>query len=324
VTTEEAEVKNQVVQSAARWTKQALTISVLVGTLHCLALYAQTSKPIACSAAAYREFDFWLGEWDVFEEGGSTREARATVTRIQNDCGLREQYDGADGSSGESMSMYDPSTGEWQQTWLSNRGQVVFIQGTLQGQAMILSGTDHHAGSKRLVRGVWKPESAGVRETAETSADGGKTWTPWFDLSFRKHSALVSHDNNGSDEDRRAVSALDTQFQAAVKNNDVGGMGRILADDYILVLSSGKTQTKADLLNEAREGKTTYERQEDTNQTVRLWGDTAVVTAKLWAKGTDGEKPFDVTLWFSDTYVRSPAGWKYVFGQAACHQPPAR
>jgi hypothetical protein len=100
-------------------------------------------------------------------------------------------------------------------------------------------------------------------------------------------------------------------------------MGRILAEDYILVLSSGKTQTKADLLNEAREGKTTYERQEDTNQTVRLWGDTAVVTAKLWAKGTDGEKPFDVTLWFSDTYVKSPAGWKYVFGQAACHQPPA-
>jgi len=104
-------------------------------------------------------------------------------------------------------------------------------------------------------------------------------------------------------------------------------MERILADDYILVTSSGKTQTKTDLLNEAKERKTTYERQEDTNQTVRLWGDTAVVTAKLWAKGTakgtDGEKPFDVTLWFSDTYVRTPAGWKYVFGQASCHIPPA-
>jgi hypothetical protein len=209
--------------------------------------------------------------------------------------------------------MFDPSTAEWQQTWLSNSGQVVFIHGNLQGQAMILSGTDHRAGSQRLVRGVWKPESGGVRETAETSSDGGKTWTPWFDLSFRKRSPVASQDNNGSDEDRRAVSALDTQFQAAVKNNDAEGMGRILADDYILVLSSGKTQTKADLLNEAREGKTTYERQEDTNQTVRLWGDTAVVTAKS----------FDVKLWFSDTYVRSPAGWKYVFGQAACHLPPA-
>jgi ketosteroid isomerase-like protein len=64
-------------------------------------------------------------------------------------------------------------------------------------------------------------------------------------------------------------------------------------------------------------------RQEDTNQSVRLWGDTAVVTAKLLAKGTDGEKPFDVSLWFSDTYVKTPAGWKYVFGQAACHLPTA-
>jgi ketosteroid isomerase-like protein len=218
--------------------------------------------------------------------------------------------------------MYDPSTSEWQQTWLSSRGQIVFIHGTLQGEAMTLSGTDDSGGGHRLVRGVWKPESGGVRETAERSSDDGKTWTPWFDLSFRKRSPLAGRDS-GSDEDRRAVSALDTQFQAAVKNNDVEGMSRILADDYILVLSSGKTQTKTDLLNEAREHKTAYERQEDTNQTVRLWGDTAVVTAKLWAKGTDGEKPFDVTLWFSDTYVKTPAGWKYVFGQAACHLPPA-
>jgi ketosteroid isomerase-like protein len=319
-------VKNQGVQAAARWTRQAATISVLIGTLHwccCVALYAAASKPLPCSAPVYRQFDFWLGEWDVFEEGGSVREAQVTVARIQNDCGLREQYEGTDGSSGESLSMYDTSAAEWRQTWLSNRGQVVFIHGTLQGEAMTLSGTGDSSGGHRLVRGVWKPENAGVRETAETSSDDGKTWTPWFDLSFRKRSPLASQDNNGSDEDRRAVSAMDTQFQAAVKNNDVEGMSRILADDYILVTSSGRTQTKTDLLNEARERKTTYERQEDSNQTVRLWGDTAVVTAKLWAKGTDGEKPFDVTLWFSDTYVKTTAGWRYVFGQAACHLPPA-
>jgi len=48
-----------------------------------------------------------------------------------------------------------------------------------------------------------------------------------------------------------------------------------------------------------------------------VWGDTAVVTAKLWEKGTTGGQPFDVTLWFSDTYVRTAGGWRYVFGQAA-------
>ena len=305
---------------------QAARMSLLIGALYAccpLAVGAAPAQPFPCSAPAYRQFDFWLGEWDVFEEGGSTREAQATVTRAQGDCGLREQYQGSDGSGGESLSMYDPVSGEWQQTWLSSHGQIVFIRGNLQGDAMILSGTDHRASGPRLVRGVWKPEGAGVRETAETSTDEGKTWTPWFDLSFRKRSSSSGHDAASLEEDRKAVSALDTQFQAAVKNNDAEGMSRILADDYTLVLSSGKTQTKADLLREAKAGETTYERQEDTDQTVRRWGDTAIVTAKLWAKGTNGEKPFDVKLWFSDTYVRTSVGWKYVFGQASCHLPPA-
>jgi hypothetical protein len=42
-----------------------------------------------------------------------------------------------------------------------------------------------------------------------------------------------------------------------------------------------------------------------------------VVTALLWAKGTKEGKPFEYKLWFSDTYVRTAAGWRYVFGQAS-------
>ena len=64
-----------------------------------------------------------------------------------------------------------------------------------------------------------------------------------------------------------------------------------------------------------------YERQEDSAQTVRVGRDTAVVTAKLWEKGTEEEKRFDYTLWFSDTYVRTPAGWRYVFGQSSLPLP---
>jgi ketosteroid isomerase-like protein len=122
-------------------------------------------------------------------------------------------------------------------------------------------------------------------------------------------------------DDKQAVAALDTAYQAAVKKNDAATMDRILADDFILVIGSGKTFTKADLLEEARSGKQVYEHQEDTEQTVRLWGDTAVITAKLWEKGTSSGKPFDYTLWFSDTYVRTPTGWRYVFGQASLPLP---
>ncbi|HZV37910.1 MAG TPA: nuclear transport factor 2 family protein [Pseudoxanthomonas sp.] len=122
--------------------------------------------------------------------------------------------------------------------------------------------------------------------------------------------------------DQAEVAALDTAFQAAVKANDADAMAKVLADDYVLVLGDGRTQNKADLLAEAREKHRDYERQEELEQHVRAWGDTAVVTAKLWLKGThrDGSA-FDYQLWFSDTYVRTPQGWKYVLGQASLPLP---
>ena len=128
---------------------------------------------------------------------------------------------------------------------------------------------------------------------------------------------FVSRQVSAGDDDRRVVAALDTEYQAAVKKNDAVTIDRILADDFVLVTASGKTYSKADLINDARGRRTTYENQEDTMQTVRVWGDTAAVTAKLWEKGSDDGHPFDHTLWFSDIYVRTPAGWKYVFGQSA-------
>ena len=126
------------------------------------------------------------------------------------------------------------------------------------------------------------------------------------------------------DEDRQAVAALDTQYQEAVKNNDAETMGRILADDFVLVLGNGKTYTRADLLDSARSGKIRYERQDEDagTQIVRVWGDTAVVTARLWLKGVNDGTAFERRLWFSDTYVRTPAGWRYAFGQASLPLPP--
>ena len=115
--------------------------------------------------------------------------------------------------------------------------------------------------------------------------------------------------------DEKTVAALDTEYQAAVKNNDADTMDRILADDFVLVRGTGQTYTKADLLRMARTRRIQYQHQEDSEQTVRVWGQTAVVTAKLWAKGTDEGAAFEFVVWFSDTYVRTPAGWRYVLGQ---------
>ena len=119
------------------------------------------------------------------------------------------------------------------------------------------------------------------------------------------------------------VAALDEQYQNAVKANDAATMARILAEDFVLVTGRGTTFSREDLLREARAATTTYERQDVETRTVRVWGDAAVVTALLWIKGIRAGAPIDYRLWFSDTYVRTPAGWRYVLGQASLPLPPS-
>ena len=129
--------------------------------------------------------------------------------------------------------------------------------------------------------------------------------------------------NASPEEDAKAVAALDTKYQAAVKANDATTMDEILADNFVLVTGRGSVFSKADLLDSARKKEATYEHQDEEpgTQKVRVWGDTAVVTALLWIKSVQRGKPADYKLWFSDTYVRTPTGWRYVFGQASLPLP---
>jgi uncharacterized protein DUF4440 len=123
--------------------------------------------------------------------------------------------------------------------------------------------------------------------------------------------------------DRAVVAALDTAYQDAVKRNDADAMGRILHERFVLVLGNGTVVTRDELLAEARARSLEYERQDEDagTQTVRVWDDTAVVTARLWIKGVRRGAPFERRLWFSDTYVRTPDGWRYAFGQASLALP---
>jgi len=137
--------------------------------------------------------------------------------------------------------------------------------------------------------------------------------------------AVTGKLNASPEQDAKTVAALDTKYQAAVKANDAATMAQILADDFALVTGRGKVYGKADLIDSARKKEVTYDRQDEEpgTQKVRVWGDTAVVTALLWIKSMQGDKPADYKLWFSDTYVRTRAGWRYVFGQASLPLPKA-
>jgi hypothetical protein len=97
-------------------------------------------------------------------------------------------YQQDDGLVGESLSIYDVSRRGWHQSWVTNRGGLLLLNGGLEGKRMVLTGPDRAAdGTPSLLRGIWWKDGADVRERALRSADGGKTWTPVFDIVFRPH-----------------------------------------------------------------------------------------------------------------------------------------
>jgi len=121
-------------------------------------------------------------------------------------------------------------------------------------------------------------------------------------------------------DDIRTIAAIDTAYQAAVERNDADAMAAVLHEDFILVLGNGATYTREDLLESARTQHVIYEHQveDEGTQVVRLYGpDTAIVTARLYLKGVREGEQLEYRLWFSDTYVRTPEGWRYAFGQAS-------
>ena len=143
-------------------------------------------------------------------------------------------------------------------------------------------------------------------------AAGGSAARNWTPAEMTDTAALQAH-----------IKDLDTRFQAATKANDAAAIEAILPEDYMLILGDGREVTKADLVRAAREETVVYDLQDPSRQTVRVYGpDTAIVTALLRIKGVSGGRPIDFSVWYSDTYVRRPEGWRYVLGQAGGRLDP--
>ena len=89
--------------------------------------------------------------------------------------------------------VYDAARKVWHQTWVTNRGQLLTIEGRFEGDRLTLQGRQRSPdAAEKIVRGVWKPEGDGVRETAHTSDDGGATWRPLFDIRFQRRKARAA------------------------------------------------------------------------------------------------------------------------------------
>jgi hypothetical protein len=152
-------------------------------------LASQRAAAARCEAAAYRQFDFFAGDWDAYDVSDPRKiVARNHVTPMVDGCALREVYEQNDGMRGESFSAYDATRRVWHQSWVTNRGELLLLDGKLEGTRMVLTATERHDdGSASLLRGVWWRDGATVRERAVRSTDAGKTWAPVFDIVFRPH-----------------------------------------------------------------------------------------------------------------------------------------
>lgn len=148
------------------------------------------AEPAKCGSPEFRQFDFWAGDWDTYDLDAPDKiVARNRVEVILDGCALREVYDQADGLHGESLNTWDPARKVWHQTWVTNRGQLLVLEGRMQGDRMVLAGARTAAdGRPETIRATWQPRKDGVRETAEISTDGGKTWKLLFDIVFRRRS----------------------------------------------------------------------------------------------------------------------------------------
>lgn len=162
---------------------------VLASILTGAATLATAAGKPPCRAPAYHQFDFWVGDWDTFDaDGHGTSQARNHVDSILGGCVIRERYEQNDGLVGESFSIYDASRHVWHQTWVTNRGTLLMIEGVFKNGVLTLQGGQTgKTGKPELIRGTWNRQGDGVRETVHTSSDGGKTWKPYFDILFKPH-----------------------------------------------------------------------------------------------------------------------------------------
>ena len=139
---------------------------------------AQTAP---CAGQEYRQFDFWVGAWNVFNPQGR-QVGTNTIEPTLGGCALHEQWTSAGANRGFSYNAFDRGSRRWHQTWVDNGGTLLLLDGGLVGTAMVLRGTTVNAqGTSVLNRITWTPVAAdSVRQLWETSADDGQTWTVAF------------------------------------------------------------------------------------------------------------------------------------------------
>jgi hypothetical protein len=145
---------------------------------------AVAADPPTCASPEHRQFDFWLGEWEVLS--GKDVIATSQIERVIAGCAIRETYAQKDGYTGTSLSFYDGVLHRWRQTWVDSTGAAGEFVGELRDGAMRFTGETHRADGARVHRKMnLSPDGSTVRQVSEASRDGA-TWKPHYDFTYRR------------------------------------------------------------------------------------------------------------------------------------------
>jgi ketosteroid isomerase-like protein len=120
-------------------------------------------------------------------------------------------------------------------------------------------------------------------------------------------------------EDRlhREIENLESQWRAAVMQNDVATVNRLLADDYLGINPDGTLETKADAVALQRSGTMKISSIEPENIKVRVYGDTAVVTSRVDVQGHNGDRDVGGRYHYTRVYSHKSGEWKIVSFEAS-------
>jgi len=144
----------------------------------------------ACAPEEFEEFDFWVGEWEVFPTGTDTKVAESTIRKLASGCAIHEHWRPLDGKDGTSISLRNHRTGRWEQVWIGSDGRRVDFEGAAVEGLIVMTGYwDDVGGPEKdaLIRMTYTPNKDGsVRQSGDASSDHGASWVPFFDLTYRR------------------------------------------------------------------------------------------------------------------------------------------
>jgi hypothetical protein len=133
----------------------------------------------------HRQFDFWIGEWDVTTEGKKI--ANSSIQNILASCIIFENFFDPEGYHGKSVNFFDSTLGKWRQTWVDSMGNVSEFSGEYKDGAMRFEGESHRQNGTRVLRKmiIYNLGPDRVRQYSEWSMDG-KDWKVGYDFIYMR------------------------------------------------------------------------------------------------------------------------------------------